>query len=819
MVSETGIIRPISIEEEMKNSYLAYAMSVIVARALPDVRDGLKPVQRRILYAMNEMGMRYNSPYKKSARIVGEVLGKYHPHGDTAVYDAMVRMAQPFSMRYELVDGQGNFGSIDNDPPAAMRYTEARLSAIAQEMMVDIDKETVEFVPNFDGSLTEPSVLPSRLPNLLANGSSGIAVGMATNIPPHNLKEICDGVALLIENPNAAVEELNAIIKGPDFPTAGVIIGLAGIKSAYATGHGRILVRGRASFEDIGKGNRQQIVITELPFQTNKAALAERIAELVKERRLEDISEIRDESDRKGIRLVIELRRDAQPEKVLNNLYKHTSLQSTFAVNMLALVDGEPRVISLKEALQNYIDFRRLVIERRSKYDLDKAKARAHILEGLRIALDYLDQVITTIRKAENAEVARVNLMSKFKLSQEQAQAILDMQLRRLAALERQKILDEYAEVLRTISYLEDLLANPRKVLYTVKEETVQLKEKYGDARRTEIIPEEAVAFKEEDLIPHQQVVISISNKGYIKRVAVDVYKSQRRGGKGIIGHVIREADGIRHLLVADTHDHVLFFSNRGKVYMLKVYEIAADSSRTAKGTPITNLIQIDAKEQVTALVPVTDFEAELFMVLTTAKGEVKKTALMNFASVRSNGLIAMDLAGSDELVAARLVHNEDEVIMVSDNGRAIRFSVANLRLASRTSGGVRGMRLGDGGSVVDMEVCRPESFLLVLTSQGYGKMSRIHLYPVHKRGGSGMATLRVKEEAGNIVAARVVSITQEFLIMSAEGIVIRTSAKEVPVRSRHTKGVHVMRLDPGDKVVSIAIFEHGEADNKENSA
>lgn len=819
MVTEAGTIRPINIEEEMKNSYLDYAMSVIVARALPDVRDGLKPVQRRILYAMNEMGMRYNSPYKKSARIVGEVLGKYHPHGDTAVYDAMVRMAQPFSMRYELVDGQGNFGSIDNDPPAAMRYTEARLSAIAQEMMADIDKETVEFVPNFDGSLSEPSVLPSRLPNLLTNGSSGIAVGMATNIPPHNLKEVCDGVTLIIDNPNATVEELNAIITGPDFPTAGVIIGLEGIKSAYATGHGRILVRGRANFEDIGKGNRQQIVITELPFQTNKAALAERIAELVKERRLEDISEIRDESDRKGIRLVIELRRDAQPEKVLNNLYKHTSLQSAFAVNMLALVDGQPRVISLKEAIQNYIDFRRIVIERRSKYDLDKARARAHILEGLRIALDYLDQVITTIRKAENAEVARVNLMSKFKLSQEQAQAILDMQLRRLAALERQKILDEYAEVLRTISYLEDLLANPRKVLYLIKEETIQLKEKYGDARRTEIVPEEAVAFRDEDLIPHQQVVISISNKGYIKRVPVDVYKSQRRGGKGIIGHVIREADGIRHLLIADTHDHVLFFSNRGKVYMLKVYEIAADSSRTAKGTPVTNLIQIDAREQVTAVVPVTDFEAELFMVLATAKGEVKKTALMNFAAVRSNGLIAMDLETGDELVSTILAHDEDEVMMVSDNGSAIRFPVRGLRTASRVSGGVRGMRLVDGGRVVDMDIGRPDGYLLIVTSQGFGKMSRVGLYDSHRRGGKGVATFRIKEETGKIVAARVVQREQELLIMSAEGIVIRTSAAEVRVTGRQTRGVHVMRLDPGDKVVSLAIFEHGEMDSKENSA
>ncbi|MBI4332282.1 MAG: DNA gyrase subunit A [Chloroflexi bacterium] len=811
MVTEAGTIKPINIEEEMKNSYLDYAMSVIVSRALPDVRDGLKPVQRRILYAMDQMGIRHNTAYKKSARIVGEVLGKYHPHGDAAVYEAMVRMAQPFSLRYTLIDGQGNFGSVDNDPPAAMRYTEARLSEVAEEMMVDIEKETVEFVPNFDGSLAEPSVLPSKIPNLLLNGSSGIAVGMATNIPPHNLSEVCEGLIYLIDNPGAAVEELNTIIKGPDFPTAGMIMGAEGIKSAYATGHGRIVIRGRSEIEEIARGSREQIVITELPFQINKAALVERIADLVKEKRLEGISEIRDESDRKGIRLVIELKRDTQPQKVLNNLYKHTALQTAFAVNMLALVDGQPRIISLKEALQYYIDFRRVIIERRSQFDLKKARARAHILEGLRIALDYLDQVIQTIRKADSAESARGDLMKKFNLSQEQAQAILDMQLRRLAALERQKILDEYTEVLRTISYLEDLLANPRKVLFLIKEEVGQIKQKYGDNRRTEIVMQEAEVLKDEDLIPHQNIVITISNKGYIKRVPVDVYKSQRRGGKGIIGHVIREADGVRHLLVADTHDDILFFTNRGKVYRVKGYDIPSDSSRMGKGISLANLIQIDPKEQVTAVVPVSNFEAELFMILATGKGEVKKTPLRNFASVRTNGIIAMDLETGDELVAARLAGDDDELIIVNENGRAIRFSVSGLRVASRTSGGVRGMKLVPGDALVGMDLGQPDSYLLVMTVNGFGKMSPLRLYPLHRRGGSGIGTLRVKPDTGKIVTARVVNPSQELLIMSAEGIVIRTPAKEVPIKNRNTLGVHIMRLDPGDKVVSLAILEHPE--------
>ncbi len=812
-------VRPINIEEEMKNSYLDYAMSVIVSRALPDVRDGLKPVQRRILYAMNDMGIRHNTAFKKSARIVGEVLGKYHPHGDVAVYDAMVRMAQPFSLRYMLIDGQGNFGSIDNDPAAAMRYTEARLSEIAGEMMVDIEKETVDFVPNFDGSLGEPSVLPSKVANLLLNGSAGIAVGMATNIPPHNLSEVCDGLICLIDNPAATVEDLNNIIKGPDFPTAGIIMGTEGIKSAYATGHGHIMVRGRYEIEEIARGTREQIVITELPFQTNKAALVERIADLVKEKRLEGIAEIRDESDRKGIRLVIELKKDTQHQKVLNNLYKHTSLQSSFAANMLALVDGQPRIISLKEALQYYIDFRKVVIERRSRFELAKARARAHILEGLKKALDYLDEVIKTIRSAESAEAARTNLMKNFDLSQEQSQAILDMQLRRLAALERQKILDEYAEVLRTISYLEDLLANPRKILFLIKEEVQEMKKKYGDPRRTEIRMEEAEILKDEDLIPHQKIAITISNKGYIKRVAVDLYRSQRRGGKGIIGHVIREADGVRHLVVADTHDDVLFFTNRGKVYRLKGYEIASDSSRTSKGISLTNLIQIDLKEQVTAVVPVANFEANLFMLLATSRGEVKKTPLQNFASVRSNGIIAMDLEAGDELVAARLAGDEDEVIIVNENGRAIRFNVGTLRTASRTSGGVRAMRLIPGDLVAGMDLVIPDSYLLVLTENGFGKMSPMRLYPLHRRGGSGIGTLRVKPDSGKIVAARVVNVNQELFIMSAEGIVIRTPAKDVPIKNRNTLGVHVMRLDAGDKVVSVATLEHREGEREEEPA
>ena len=809
-----GKVKPVNIEDEVRSSYLAYAMSVIVSRALPDVRDGLKPVHRRILYAMDNMGINHTGPHKKSARIVGEVLGKYHPHGDASVYDAMVRMAQDFSMRYVLVDGQGNFGSMDNDPPAAMRYTEARLAQLAGEMLVDIDKDTVNFVPNFDDSLKEPSVLPTRIPNLLVNGSSGIAVGMATNIPPHNLGEVCDAISYLIDNPEASIDELTQFIKGPDFPTAGIILGEEGIKSAYATGHGRVIVRAKAHLGDIPGVGRRQIVVTELPYQTNKAALVERIAELVKDKKIGGISELRDESDRQGMRIVIELKKEAQPQQVLNNLYKYTSMQSAFFVNMLALVDSQPRVISLKEALQYYIDFRHAVVTRRSQFELKEAKARAHILEGLKIALDHIDKVIATIRKSETAETARHNLITSFGLSQAQAQAILDMQLRRLANLERHKILDEYAQVVKNIAYLEDLLANPRRILLLIKEEVAELKSKYSDPRRTEIREQEVIEFNEEDLIPHQRMVVTLSNRGFIKRVPSRAYTPQHRGGKGIIGMVIREADAVRLLVVADTHDNLLFFTGGGKVFCLKCHEIPADSSRIAKGTAVINLFPVTEGERVATMVAVTDFKPNTYVLIATCYGEIKKTALDNFASVRSSGLIAMDLAAGDELVAVCLATDQDDVILVTRKGQAIRFAVSSLRAASRTSGGVWGIRLAPDDQVVSMDVVYPDAFLLVVTTGGFGKLTPVGNYPRQHRAGSGIKTFKLTEKTGEIAAGRLVSLSQQLMIISADGIVTQTPVKEndprqgITIQGRHTQGVRVMRLGHDDKLVAIACFD-----------
>jgi DNA gyrase subunit A len=806
MAESIGIVKPIDIEEEMRSSYLDYAMSVIVSRALPDARDGLKPVQRRILYAMHELGLRHTTPHKKSARLVGEVLGKYHPHGDAPVYEAMVRMAQDFSMRYVLIDGQGNFGSVDNDPPAAMRYTEARLSQIAQEMLLDIDKDTVNMAPNFDGSLKEPTVLPASMPNLLLNGASGIAVGMATNIPPHNLSEVCDAIAHLIDNPEAAVDEIAEFIHGPDFPSGGIIYGLEGIKNAYSTGKGRVLVRARAEIHEMTKG-RSQIVVTEIPYQVNKAALVKRIAELVKERRVEGISELRDESDRKGMRIVIELKRDAQPEQVLNNLYKRTAMQSAFFVNMLALIDLQPRVISLKIALQQYIDFRRDVIVRRSQFELRHAQERAHILEGLKIALDNLDEVIATIRQSQSAEAARTNLMKGFNLTQVQAQAILDMQLRRLAALERKKVTDEYTELLKTIAYLEDLLANPRKVLFLVKDEVVELKAKYGDPRRTEIIPNEVEEFREEDLIHHQRVMITLTNRGYIKRVPSESYRLQQRGGRGVTGIATRDTEDVRQLLGADTLDTLLLFTNRGRVLSLKCYRIPQDTSRTAKGTPLVKLVSLDEAEQVTNIIAISSFDEESFIVFATTSGEIKKTALNNFASVRSSGLIAMDLEKDDELVVARVARKGDDVILVSRDGHAVRFSTDKLRPASRTSGGVRGIRLSSGDHLVAMDIVSLEAHLLLVTTNGFGKRTSFRAYHSQDRGGKGVKSLAVSSKTGRVAAARVVNPSDELLIISAQGIVIRMSVEAIPIQGRIRKGASLMRLDEGDEVVSIACF------------
>jgi len=809
-----GKTKPINIEEEMSSSYLDYAMSVIVSRALPDVRDGLKPVQRRILYAIDGLGLNHSSPHKKSARIVGEVLGKYHPHGDAPVYEAMVRMAQDFSMRYVLIDGQGNFGSMDDDPPAAMRYTEARLASMAEQMLVDIDKETVDFRPNFDDSLKEPVVLPTQLPNLLVNGSAGIAVGMATNIPPHNLGEVCDAISYLIDNPEATVDELTQFVKGPDFPTAGIMLGGEGIKNAYATGHGKVIVRAKALLGDMPGVGRHQIVVTQLPYQTNKAALVERIAELVKERKIEGISGLRDESDRQGMRIVIELKKETQPRQVLNNLYKYTSMQSAFFVNMLALVDGQPRVLSLKEALQYYIDFRHEVITRRSRFELKVAKARAHILEGLKIALEHIDRVIATIKKSETADTARHELMSSFGLSQAQAQAILDMQLRRLANLERQKLLDEYAEVVKTIAYLEDLLANPRRIFVLIKEEVSKLKSEYGDPRRTQISEEEVTEFREEDLIPHQRVVVTLSTRGFVKRVSTRSYRPQHRGGKGIIGMVTREADAVRLLVVADTHDNLLFFTNRGKVFHLKCYEIPADSSRLAKGTAVINLFSVADNERVTAMVALADFKAGTYLLMATCRGEIKKTAVGSFAAVRSSGLIAMDLEPGDELVAARLATEQDDALLATQQGQAIRFAISDLRAVSRTSGGVRGIRLSPDDQVVGMDIAYPDAYVLAVTTGGFGKLTPVAAYPKQHRAGRGVRTFRLTEKTGKVAAVEVVSLSHQAMIISAEGIVIQTPVKEkdprkgVTIQGRNTEGVRLMKLDPGDMVVAIACFD-----------
>jgi DNA gyrase subunit A len=808
-----GVTKPVKIEEEMRTSYLDYAMSVIVSRALPDVRDGLKPVQRRILYAMDELGIRYAGPHKKSARIVGEVMGKYHPHGDSPIYEAMVRMAQDFSMRYVLVDGQGNFGSMDNDPPAAMRYTEARLARIAGEMLVDIDKDTVDFLPNFDDSLQEPSVLPARLPNLLVNGSSGIAVGMTTNVPPHNLSEVCDALIFLIDNPEAAVDELTGFVKGPDFPTGGIIVGGDGIKSAYATGHGRIILRARTQVVDL-TGGRRQIVVTELPYQTNKAALVERIAELVKDRRVSGISELRDESDRQGMRVVIELRREAQPDKVLNNLYKYTAMQSAFFINMVALVDSQPRVISLKEALQCYLDFRSEVITRRSRFELEVARKRAHILEGLKIALDNLDAVIATIRKSETADVARTNLMTSFELTQVQAQAILDMQLRRLANLERQKILEEYAEVLKNIAYLEDLLANPRRIMALIKQEVAELKSKYGDPRRTQLSAEGVVEFREEDLIPHQRVAVTLSNRGFVKRVPSRSYRPQHRGGKGIIGMVTREEDAVRLLAVADTHDTLLFFTDRGRVFRIKCHELPGDISRTAKGIAVANLFSIAQDEQVTALVVVTDLSPDVYLLAVTSGGRIKKTAVANFASIRSNGLIAMALSKGDKLLAVCQATDQDDVLLVTRKGQAIRFPVASLRATSRTAGGVRGIHLHPEDRLVSMDIAAPDTFVLAVTTNGFGKLSPMRGYPRQHRAGGGVRTFKITEKTGDVAAARVTSLSQQVMIISAGGIIIQTPVKEkdprqgITIQGRSAQGVRLMRLSEGDEVVAIACFD-----------
>jgi DNA gyrase subunit A len=803
--------RDVRIATEMRSAYLDYAMSVIVARALPDVRDGLKPVHRRVLYAMNEMGTTAGTKYRKCASSVGEVLKFYHPHGDASVYDTLVRMAQPWAMRYPLFDGQGNFGSVDGDPPAAMRYTEARLQPIANMLLDDLEKDTVDFIDNFDGEKKEPTVLPALLPNLLLNGSSGIAVGMATNIPPHNLNEVVDAIMFLIDNPGAEQDKLFEFIKGPDFPTGGTIVGMEGVRMGYATGRGRVIIRAKAFIEEM-KAERYQIIVKELPYQVNKATMIEKIADMVRDKRIEGISDLRDESDREGMRIVFELKRDANPRSVLNQLYKHSAMQSTFGMNMLALVDNEPRTLSLKSFLREYIVHRQNVVTRRTSFDLEKARARAHILEGFKIALDNLDAVIRTIRESDSAEAALGALQTNFGMSEIQAKAVLDMQLRRLAALERKKITDEYAEVIKQIAFLEDLLGNPRKIDQVIKDELTELKKKFGDERRTTIMADEKAELTDEDLIADEEVVVTITDRGYIKRVPSTTYRVQRRGGKGITGMITREADVVAQLAVCRTHDSILFFTDRGRVFQLKTHEIP-DSSRTAKGTPVINLINIEPKERVTALVHVRDFnEAGNFMVLATRKGEIKKTAIAEFSSVRRAGLIAYDIEPGDDLLFVHAIHENGEVILASRRASAARFSEKELRSASRASGGVRGIKLQAGDEVVGMDIVRPDAEMLTITDDGMGKRTPLDEYRTTGRGVQGVFTMELREKGRMLAGMRVVDPDDELMLISKDGIVIRTVVETIRQTHRLSQGVTVMKLGKGDKVSSISTVGY---DNK----
>jgi DNA gyrase subunit A len=804
-----GSVQQVDIDAQMRSAYLDYAMSVIVARALPDARDGLKPVHRRILFAMWDMGIRANSSYKKSARIVGEVLGKYHPHGDMAVYDAMARMAQDFSMRYLLVEGQGNFGSIDGDSPAAMRYTEARLHQHAEELLADIDKDTVNFIGNFDDSLKEPTVLPSRLPNLLLNGSSGIAVGMATSIPPHNLRELTGAINYLIDNfegiDEISTDELMKFVQGPDFPTGGVIVGRESILQAYSTGRGRLVVRGMAHIEEM-KGNRHKIVITEIPYQINKTTLIERIADLARGGKLDAISDLRDESDRRGMSIVLELKRGAQPKQVLNQLYKYTPLQSTFSVHLLALVDGEPRLLSLKRALQIYIEHRIEIITRRSKFELDKARARAHILDGLLIALNNLDEVIRTIRESKDADVAKERLMARFKLSDLQAQAILDMQLRRLAALERQKIEDEHRDVLSRIAYLEDLLAHPKKILEVIREDINALNDKFGDERRTRIVLETHEELKEEDLVADEQVLITFTEKGYIKRVAASLYRTQARGGRGVSGQTMREEDEVILLVPARTLHTVLFFSDRGKVYSEKVYQIP-DANRTDRGIPIVNVLSLETGERITAAVSVPNFENGSFFTMATVSGRVKRVALKEFSSVRPSGLIAISLEDDDELGWVRLTSGKDDVILVTRQGQALRMPETKIRSMGRQAAGVSGVKLRPNDLLASMEVVEPNGKLLIVTEFGFGKRTNLEEYPAKGRATGGVATVDQKHfgKIGLIAAARVVQDEDEVTMISASGVLIRLKVKDLSTGGRATRGFRIMDLDDDDYVASVA--------------
>ncbi len=804
----SGKVVPVKITEEMKTSYINYAMSVIVERALPDVRDGLKPVQRRILYSMLELGNRPDRPHKKAARIVGEVMGKYHPHGDSAIYDAMVRMAQPFSHRYLLVDGHGNFGSIDGDPPAAMRYTEARLSPLAMEMLRDIDKDTVDFYPNFDETLEQPVVLPSKFPNLLVNGASGIAVGMATNIPPHNLGEVIDGLIALIDDPEIEIRGLMKYIKGPDFPTGAIIQGRDGIREAYMTGRGRIRVRGKAQIEQLSSG-KTRILITELPYQVNKARLIEKIAELVRDKKVDGITDLRDESDKSGMRIVIELRRDASPHVVLNRLYKHSQLEDTFGVIMLALVNNEPRVMNLKELLSHYLEHQKEVILRRTRFELRKAEERAHILEGLRIALNNIDEIIAIIRAAYDD--AKERLMARFGLSERQAVAILDMQLRRLSGLEREKIEQEYAELLKTIERLKAILGDMNLVYQIIKDELLEIREKYADPRRTKI-GVSVGDLEDEDLIAEEDIVVTLTHHGYIKRLPVDTYRAQRRGGRGITALATKADDFVEMLFVASTHSYVLFFTNKGRVYRLRGHEIP-EAGRSARGYAVVNLINFEPGERIQATIPIADYDEDKYLVMATRSGTVKKTALKEFDTNRSGGLIGITLAENDELVGVELTDGSSELILVTRYGQAIRFAEEQIRPMGRTAMGVIGIRLDERDEVVGLAVASNDADLLVVTEQGYGKRTSINEYPLQNRGGKGVITLKKNERTGPIVGAQVVREGNEIMILSIEGIMIRLKVAEISQQGRNTMGVVLMRLDENDRVVAVADIVGKEED------
>jgi DNA gyrase subunit A len=804
----------VNIEDEMKTSYLDYAMSVIVGRALPDVRDGLKPVHRRILYGMQEMGLVHNRPYRKSAKVTGEIMGNYHPHGDAAIYDTLVRMAQDFNMRYLLIDGQGNFGSIDGDPPAAMRYTESRLTALAEEMLADIDKDTVDFVPNYDESRTEPVVLPSKVPNLLINGSSGIAVGMATNIPTHNLAEVIDALGMILDEPETSLDKLMRIIKGPDFPTGGYICGIQGIKDAYRTGRGILTLRGKATIEVHPKTEKETIIITELPYQVNKARLIEKIAELVRDRKIDGISDVRDESDRDGMRVVIELRRGEVAAVILNQLYKHTQLQTTFGVIMLALLENQPRVLTLPEILQAFIRHRRDVVVRRTQYDLKKAEEKAHILEGLKIALDHLDQVIALIRRSASPEAARTGLIQQFGLSQVQAQAILDMKLQRLTQLEREKLVEEYQETIKRIEYLRSVLGSEALVRKIIKDELVEIRESYKDVRRTEIVAA-AEEIDVEDLIAEEDMVITISNTGYIKRNPVGIYRSQRRGGKGKIGMGVREEDFVEHLFVASTHDYLLFFTDAGKVYWQKVHQIP-EAGRATKGRAIVNLLQLAQGEKITAILPVNEFREDRYVVMATRHGIIKKTPLQAYSNPRAGGIIALTLDQGDKLVAARLTDGNKEILIGSKKGLVIRFPEKQARPMGRAAMGVKGIALGKENEVIGMEALDPgtRTSILTVTERGFGKRTDPEEYRTQGRGGKGIISVRTTPRNGNAVAVLQVAEDREIMLMTAEGKIIRLKIPDIRIIGRNTQGVRLIGLDPTDRVVGVAtLAEQSEAD------